>query len=185
MTRKGASMITRIYSQPLATSAGRKARPFAGLLAGLGLAALLVSCLGGPAPVQANPGPQPVATRPDLAALISAKDTSGIKDFFKNRELARYPRRGRLLSPPHARSSRIPRTSWTSSLPSVPASSPRTPWAGPPCAWPWSSARPGRPGSSRAGVPPSSPRTAQARPWPPSPLPRAATSSRRCSAPLR
>jgi ankyrin repeat protein len=34
---------------------------------------------------------QPAPAKPDLGALISAKDTAGIKDFFKNRELLDAP----------------------------------------------------------------------------------------------
>lgn len=45
-----------------------------------------VSCSGGAKPA-ATPQPVPAPAKPDLAALINAKDTAGIKDFFKNREL--------------------------------------------------------------------------------------------------
>ena len=61
-------------------------RVFAIVLAGLCLSLSLASCLGGPTPVEQPAAAQPEA-KPDLGALISAKDASGIKDFFKNREL--------------------------------------------------------------------------------------------------
>jgi ankyrin repeat protein len=65
-------------------------RVFAIVLAGLCLSLTLASCLGGPTPVEQPAAAQPEA-RPDLGALISAKDASGIKDFFKNRELLDTP----------------------------------------------------------------------------------------------
>lgn len=65
-------------------------RVFAIVLASLCLSLALASCLGGPVPVEQPAATQPEA-KPDLGALISAKDASGIKDFFRNRELLDTP----------------------------------------------------------------------------------------------
>ena len=51
----------------------------------------LASCLGGPAPKPSPQEPQAEIKTPNLAAMISAKDTSGIKDLYKNRELLDTP----------------------------------------------------------------------------------------------
>lgn len=63
---------------------------FAIILAGLCLSLAFASCMGGPAPAEQPAAAQPEA-KPDLGALISARDASGIKDFFKNRELLDTP----------------------------------------------------------------------------------------------
>ena len=64
------------------------------ILATLGLALALIclpACGGGAKPAPEPVAVQPAPAKPDLSALIGAKDASGIKDFFKNRELLDTP----------------------------------------------------------------------------------------------
>ena len=56
----------------------------------VGAPILFASCASAPKPAPAEPAPAapaPEPPKPDLAALIGAKDTAGIKQFFGNRDL--------------------------------------------------------------------------------------------------
>ena len=62
------------------------------LILGISLGFLgLAACGSGPKPSPEPVAVQPPPAKPDLSALIGAKDAAGIKDFFKNRELLDTP----------------------------------------------------------------------------------------------
>lgn len=69
----------------------RYAYPILAIL-GISLGLLgLAACGTGPMPAPEPVAVQPPPAKPDLSALIGAKDAAGIKDFFKNRELLDTP----------------------------------------------------------------------------------------------
>lgn len=74
------------------------------LILGISLGFLgLAACGSGPKPSPEPVAVQPPPAKPDLSALIGAKDAAGIKDFFKNRELLDTPDSEGYYPPPPGR----------------------------------------------------------------------------------